>query len=399
MIEGEDRYARRAARVLRESQGLHGLQGSNAGQAESPPAGADVHRDAVVAAMALAIAAKAHRRRVVTLTMVTLAVAASVLVFVRLAGNAGLLGAKPGAESALVVEQSTGHGNQLVRAATVQPLPVLGDLAVGDGVRSGEDSGVILGFANGTRITLSSSASLRVDDLGSTRRFSLMSGSFQAQVKKLGQGERFVVRTPDSEVEVRGTVFTVTVDNSPSRCRDSAGSSIVHVSEGAVWVRSGDRQIVLQPGETWVTPCPDSGKAEETAVETAERAPAVVPSPAEASVRSGAHKPAAARVPSMVAPAAGPRKSPLVPAAASAPSERPIEAASAPSGRPTEAVSVSRLSEQNDLFSAAMAAERHGQHDLALRKLDDLIVHYPGGPLSESARAERQRILAAQLSR
>jgi hypothetical protein len=62
-------------------------------------------------------------------------------------------------------------------------------------------------------------------------------------------------------------------------------------------------------------------------------------------------------------------------------------------------VSVSRLSEQNDLFSAAMAAERHGQHDLALRKLDDLIVHYPGGPLSESARAERQRILAAQLSR
>ena len=104
--------------------------------------------------------------------------------------------------------------------------------------------------------------------------------------------------------------------------------------------------------------------------------------------RRPVRKPAAARMPSTVAPAAVPRESPLVPAAASAPSERP-----------TEAASVSRLSEQNDLFSAAMAAERQGQHDLALRKLDDLIAHYPGGPLSESARAERQRILAAQLSR
>jgi hypothetical protein len=117
-------------------------------------------------------------------------------------------------------------------------------------------------------------------------------------------------------------------------------------------------------------------------------------SPAEASVairrsHTGTHKPAAARVPSLVAPAIGPSESPLVPAAL-----RPLPAR----GR-AKAASVSRLSEQNDLFSAAMAAERQGQHDLALRKLDDLIAHYPGGPLSESARAERQRILAAQLSR
>jgi ferric-dicitrate binding protein FerR (iron transport regulator) len=395
MIEGEDRYARLAARVLRglhESHGRQGSQGSTAVHLEGPPLRDDVRRDAIVAAMALAIAAKARRRRMVTLAVVTLAAAASVVVVLRLTGNGGLLGTKPGAGSALVVEQATGHGIQLVRATTTQPLPVLGVLAVGDGVRSGEDSSAVLGFANGTRITLSSSANLRIDDLGATRHFSLFRGSVQAQVAKLGQGERFVVSTPDSEVEVRGTVFTVTVESSPSRCRGSAGNSIVHVSEGAVWVRSGDKQVVLQPGETWVTPCPDSGNAEETAVETAERAPAVVPSPAEASDRSGAHtgahKPAVARVPSMVAPTAIPRESPLVPAAASAPSERP-----------TEAASVSRLSEQNDLFSAAMAAEHQGQHDLALRKLDDLIAHYPGGPLSESARAERQRILAAQLSR
>src|ERR1017187_391296 len=252
MIEGEDRYARLAARALRglhESHGRQGSQGSTAVHLEGPPLRDDVRRDAIVAAMALAIAAKARRRRMVTLAVVTLAAAASVVVVLRLTGNGGLLGTKPGAGSALVVEQATGHGIQLVRATTTQPLPVLGVLAVGDGVRSGEDSSAVLGFANGTRITLSSSANLRIDDLGATRHFSLFRGSVQAQVAKLGQGERFVVSTPDSEVEVRGTVFTVTVESSPSRCRGSAGNSIVHVSEGAVWVRSGDKQVVLQPGK------------------------------------------------------------------------------------------------------------------------------------------------------
>jgi ferric-dicitrate binding protein FerR (iron transport regulator) len=380
MIAGEDRYAMLAARVLRRSPGLQGLAD---GPQEDPSAQDDAHRDAVVAAMALAIAAKARRRRMVTLTAVTLAAAASVLVILRLTGNGGSLENKHGAGFALVVEDATGNGNQLVRAAATQPLPVLGVLAVGDDVRSGEDSSAILGFANGTRIALSSSARLRVDDLGSTRRFSLLRGSLQAQVAKLAQGERFVVSTPDGEVEVRGTVFTVAVDG--SRCRGSASNSIVHVNEGVVWVRSGDKQVVLQPGETWATPCPDSGKLQEAAVETAKLVPAAAPRPAVASVRSGAHKPAAVRVTSMVAPTAGPGESPLAPAAASTPSDRP-----------TQPASFSRLSEQNDLFSEAMAAERHGQHDLALRKLDDLIARYPGGPLHESAHAERQRILLAK---
>jgi TolA-binding protein len=66
--------------------------------------------------------------------------------------------------------------------------------------------------------------------------------------------------------------------------------------------------------------------------------------------------------------------------------------AAAPSVVPAPA---SQLSQQNDLMSAAMAAERQGQHDVALRKLNELIIRFPGGPLMESARAQRQRILAA----
>jgi hypothetical protein len=366
MIEGGQNYARKAARLLVEQQ------------KELSPEPADVRRDAVVAAMALAIAAKARRRRIVTVSVATLAAAACVLVVLKLSSGSGLVGAKPGAISALVVEHATGVRNQLVRAGTTQPLPDLAVLAVGDSVRLGEDGSAVLGLRNGTRMTLSSSAHLRVDDTGSTRRYSIFSGHLQAHVAKLGLGERFVVSTPDSEVEVRGTVFTVAVESSPSWCRDLASGSTVRVSEGAVWVRSGDKEVVLQPGETWATPCPDLRVMHKA--EGAERAP-TVPSSAVSSVRAGTHKTVAPRVTSVAAPVVGPTPSPVAPAPAH-----------------LETVAVSHLTEQNDLFSAAMAAERQGQHDLALRNLDELAARFPGGPLRESALVERKRILAAQPS-
>jgi len=372
MIEGEDRYARLSARLLRS-------EGEQQAEISSTPA--DTQRDAVVAAMALAIAAKARRRRIVTASAVVLAAAASVLVVLKLAGQPGLTGAKPAGALALVVEYANGRGNQLVRAASTQPLPDLGVLAVGDSVRSSEDGSAMLGFSNGTRITLSSAAQLRVDDLGATRRFSLLSGHFQAHVAKLGQGERFVVSTPDSEVEVRGTVFTVAVEGPSSTCRDQASSSTVSVSEGAVWVRSGGKQIVIRPGESWSTPCQGSQRAALPTTAGAEPIPSAAPNPIAIPVRAGPRKPAAPKIASVTGQVF--ERKDLSPAPAIAPSLAP----------PTP---VSRLAEQNDLFSAAMAAERAGQHDLALRKLDELTARYPSGPFGESARAERQRILSAK---
>jgi ferric-dicitrate binding protein FerR (iron transport regulator) len=368
---GEDRYARLAARLLTEQRAV------------CAPDPVDVRRDAVVAAMALAIAAKAGRRRIAAVSAVALAVAASVLVAVRLAGSGGLTGAKPDIGSALVVEHTTGRGNQLVRAGAAQPLPDFGVLAVGDGVRSGEEGSAVLGLSNGTRVALSSSSNLRVDDLGSTRRFSLFGGQLQAHVAKLRPGERFIVSTPDSEVEVRGTVFTVAVNGPSPACRDSVGGSTVHVSEGAVWVRSGNQQVVLHPGESWSTPCLEPQAVH--AVETAERAPPAAGSTA-LSVRAGRQKAAGPRVTSTAAPAPSQK-------------EWPVAAALAPPRTDTSVSPASRLADQNDLFSAAMSAERQGQHDLALRKLDELVTRFPSGPLSESAHVERQRILSAKSPR
>jgi ferric-dicitrate binding protein FerR (iron transport regulator) len=344
-------------------------------QSEGSSARTDERRDAIVAAMALAIAAKARRRRAYAATAIVLAAAAGVLVVLRLAGGAGLSGSKAGAASALVVEHQDGRGNLLVRAAGSRPLPDLGVLAVGDSVRTDESSGTTLGFGNGTSIVLSSSAQLRVDEIGATRRFSLLGGRFQAHVAKLTQGERFVVSTPDSEVEVRGTVFTVVVSSPDANCRDLASSSSVQVSEGAVWVRARDAQVLLHAGESWTTPCPASPS--DIAPPAVVPVPRLNPAPATA-VHGAVHKTVAARaevLPSRVPP---PSLAPAPPDSTSSPAP------------------VSHLAEQNDLFSAAMAAERRGEHETALRTLNQLIERFPGSPLGESARAERQRIQAVR---
>ncbi|HEY5281654.1 MAG TPA: FecR domain-containing protein [Polyangia bacterium] len=375
MIEGKEKYARVAARVLRESMAEQAAE-----QSESSPARTDDRRDAIVAAMALAIAAKARRRRAYAATAIVLAAAAGVLVVLRLAGGAGLSGSKAGAASALVVEHQDGRGNLLVRTAGSQPLPDLGVLAVGDTVRTDESSTTTLGFDNGTRISLSSSARLRVDEIGATRRFSLLGGRFQAHVAKLTQGERFVVSTPDSEVEVRGTVFTVVVSSADAKCRDMANSSSVQVSEGAVWVRARDTQVLLHAGESWATPCPVSpsvGAPPAVVQVPVVQAPRLNPAPATA-VHGAVRKTVAAR-----AEVLPPRVSP--------PSLAPARPDSTSSPAP-----VSHLSEQNDLFSAAMAAERRGEHETAISTLNQLIERFPGSPLGESARAERQRIQAVR---
>ena len=358
MNQPQEKYARSAARLLVE---------------ERPPtelASGDARRDTVVAAMALAIAGKRRRRRILRGAVVTMALAASIAVVAGLTSKDKAPQKSAGSAVALFVEHEIGKGNLLVRAGVKQALPDLAVLAEGDSVRSDQVGGATLVTGNGTSISLAGSSHLRIDELGTTRRFALLSGMMETHVAKLAPGERFIVSIPDGEVEVRGTVFTVSVSDSPSTCRGSASVSTVKVGKGAVSVRSGDSHVVLHPGETWSTPCP-AGSAPQ----------AVVPG---SSPGVGTHSPAAGSVrrPAVII------KEPS-----------PAQLGKAPSA-PTESVAVqpspSRLAEQNDLFQAAMSAERQGQSDMALRQLDALTRRFPGGPLEESARAERNRILSAQ---
>ena len=372
MIQAEEKYTRLATRLLSEE--LVGIPST-----QSEPCG-DTRRDAVVAAMALAIAERARRRRIARGAVMVLAVAASIAVVAGVASRGTTPGKGAGAGAALFVEHETGRGNLLVRAGATQPLLDLAALAAGDAVRSDEHGGATLVIGNGTRVTVAGSSHVRVDELGATRRLSLVAGQLDARVAKLGQDERFIVSTPDAEVEVRGTAFTVVVDGASDRCRGLVANSSVKVSEGVVSVRSAGGQVLLHPGESWSAPC-SNGTAGQ-ALEPATVAAAAPPSPAASAIRPAIHRPLAA----------GP---------AALPASRRNESPAATEARPAQAVHpvaspASHLAEQNDLFSSAMAAERQGQPDLALAKLEELLRRYPGGPLGESARAERARLLSAQ---
>jgi ferric-dicitrate binding protein FerR (iron transport regulator) len=317
--------------------------------------------------MTLTIASQARRRRILRATALALAAAASVLLVVRATRSSG----RP---DTLVVEQVVGAGSVLVRAGTTEPLADMRELAEGDVVRSNQNSSATLLSGRGTHLTLSSAAQLRVDQLGTTRRFLLASGRLQARVAKLGPGERFLVTTPDSEVEVRGTAFGIFIGKAPAGCRASMSQSTVQVSEGAVWVRAGGREVLLQPGDSFTPFCADTRAGAEP------NGPTAAPGPAESHPAPAPARPAAHRAGITLAR----------PGAAASPRLQPAASEVTPSTEP-----ISRLAEQNDLFSKAMAAERRGQHDLALRQLDDLIGRFPSGPLRESAQAERQRILSA----
>jgi hypothetical protein len=363
MNANHDRYARLAARLL-------------APEVATDEVAADEKRDAVVAAMALAMAAKRRRRRtLVAGTVVALAAAASIALLVR-PGRHAVTGAAP---ASLTVETMNGHGIELVREQAVQPLAPQAALFAGDVVRAAEGSTATLTTAAGTHLTLSSAAQLRVDRLSPSWRFSLSGGQLQAQVAKLGAGERFVVGMPEGEVEVRGTRFRVVVTTPAPGCGSAATRSTVAVDEGTVAVRAAGKELLLRPGESWASPCPEAA--------TGSAPPAAPSAP-------GTEAAASPSTPSLTPT---PRPAPRA-AAKHAPDATAVTAPPAPPTLPAPAP-VSRLAEQNDLFAAAMAAERQGQHDEALRRLDALLDRFPGGPLSESARAERQRILSAQTGR
>jgi ferric-dicitrate binding protein FerR (iron transport regulator) len=362
MTENDDNYARSAARLLAGAQSVAATE-----PAEARP---DTRRDAVVAAMALAIARQARRRRVVRGTAVVLAAAASLIVGVGLARKRITPALAP---DAFFVEHESGADNLLVRGGTMRPLLDFATFAAGDSLRSGAAGRAVLAAGNGTRLSLAYATHLYVDELGPTRRFSLREGRLDAKVAKLGPGERFVVQVPEGEVEVRGTVFTVAVAEAPVACPGVASLSTVSVTEGAVAVRFGTSQRLLYPGESWSAPCPDA------------RPSAVAPPPAAKALpvgppAQGARRHVAARAAAEVAPRAGGVQ-------ALPPQPGPVAPPAAPG---------SSLAEQNNLFQAALAAERQEQTDVALRKLDELLARFGNGPLAESARVERARIVAGR---
>jgi hypothetical protein len=216
-------------------------------------------------------------------------------------------------------------------------------VAEGDRLVTRSSGRALLSFASGTEVALDPRGDLTVLENAATQRFSLAAGTVTARVAKIASGHRFVIGTNDSEIEVRGTAFRVSIVAPDPACGDGA-TTRVDVFEGTVVVRRAGVEAAVSAGERWPSGC----------------------------LSVAANEPA-------------------TPAIASTTDSKKL--AVAPSASPSSPSSSSRLAEQNDLFAEAVAAKRRGATGTAIAAFERFAATYPRSPLADSAMAERMKLL------
>jgi hypothetical protein len=360
----DDRYAQQAARVLRATRGRLGLH------ADDDPA-------VTIARLADAIVVTAQRRRrrrtiLACGAAVASAVAVLTIGMVRPQGPVSLGAGAPAAAERTGGDGTTkrpARGGQTAdRTATLRaPLTVenvgAGRLIGGAGVRTAlpgaplgqgdiletDTAAVALRSPDGTRLVVGPHTDLALTRDGGVRWFRLARGELDLEVATLSPGERFVVETPDREVEVKGTRFRIQLVS-----RDACGAGTitrVNVEKGVVTVREKDgAEDAVRAGGSWPPACAD-GQAVQTRREISVARAGDTPSRAAEASRRNQTKPSHA------------------------------------AGRASSTLAI-----ENDLFSSAVHAERLGDKGEALRALDRLISGYPASPLREAATSERLKI-------
>jgi hypothetical protein len=236
------------------------------------------------------------------------------------------------------------------------------------------DGEAILVLRSGSKVDVEHATTASLVDDGETERIDVDRGAVTSTVTKRGPTQRFIVRTPDAEVEVRGTVFRVSRLEDP-RC---GLQTRVHVDEGRVVVRAAQESATVEPGGEWVSRCLTA------AVPATPPAPAAPSAVLASSLSSAPPSPLSPPLPR--APGAAVSLHPTaLPTALAAPSS--TVAPSSPAA--------SELAAQNALFADAMASKARGDSASALTSLDFLLQKYPRTPLREAAEAQRMNLVAA----
>jgi ferric-dicitrate binding protein FerR (iron transport regulator) len=233
----------------------------------------------------------------------------------------------------------------LVAGGAVRPLLPGQGWHPGERLRT-DGRPVVLAARDDSAIEVAPHSDLQLVRADLERWLRLGSGSVEVHVAKLKAAERFVISTPDAEVEVRGTRFRVAVVPALDDCGRGTVTR-VSVTEGVVVLRSSGGEWRVEAGSGWPSGC------------------------AERPV-SAAREPAAALRPEpnlQVSPRA-------VGVRASAPAS----------------LSISTLATENDLFGAALKAEGAGDRREAVQLLDLLLARFPASPLRESATLARARL-------
>ncbi len=334
---------------------------------DPPSAEVELH---TTSALVMTIARQGRKRRARKLAFTISAAAAGMLVAFGARAwiqHSSEIGAAAPAATVAAQVTVTGHavagGVVLLHEGHEASLEGGSAIFAGDRVVASADGRAAVSLSTGSHLIVESGADMSVVEQDASQIFDLRTGSIRADVAKLAANERFIVRTPDAEVEVRGTSFRVAVVPPSDAC--SAGTRTrVYVSEGTVVVRAKGGESRVPAGTSWPAEC--AARAQEAPVLAT-----VTPSTQASPLLTGAATNAGSN------------------GAANAGSNHPAPA----TARPTSA---SELAAQNQLYGEATAAKRKGDVTGALSLYREFVAKYPSSWLAESATVERMRILASQ---
>jgi hypothetical protein len=248
---------------------------------------------------------------------------------------------EPGPE---VVASASSEGTMIVSGESSVPLDTKRTLRPGSRLVVGPVAGANVVLSTGSRLAIEPGSEVTVAGQGRAAIFDLGAGSLRADVAKLAPSERFLVRTADSEVEVRGTSFRVSVVLPDPECGERT-TTHVKVYEGIVVVRRNGHEESVEKGEEWPRGC---------------------------------------------AQALAPRPAPV----AAAPSNDVRVETSRAAPRSSTRTEVSNLGAQNDQFADAMIIKRRGDTAAAIAAFDRFLALHPTSYLAENAAVERMKLLA-----
>jgi hypothetical protein len=218
-----------------------------------------------------------------------------------------------------------------------------------------------LAFVSGTHLRVAGGTTIRYEQGDVVHRFSISRGHAEFSVVHQHAKERFLVSTPDAEIEVHGTVFEVALNDQADAC---SHRTAVTVSEGIVEVRSSGQRSFITAGNHWPDGC----------------APAQVKQLVAAKVTPKSLQQLGVGASDSTSP-----RGPVVSNVEGSVSEFGLAANS------------SSLAQQNELFARATQALQRDNYAEAIVLYDDLTARYPDGPLAASAAAAKHR--ARELAR
>ena len=267
------------------------------------------------------------------------------------------------APAALARVQSV-QGSVSVTRAGIAAAPMTDDttLAPGDDVVTATNGRTRVELADGVSLTLGEASRLSLPKTTAGQallaqaheQIGLSDGIVAVKVPHLTQGRTFAVKTPDAEVTVHGTAFTVEVGEfvsadlplrSGSHAPDANITTRVRVAEGVVSVTNGDREVFVRAGMQWISP----------------HAEPVAPAPEHATPGTN------------VTPAPS--------------------ASTALNGGAVQKTVASSLAEQTKLLESAMSASARGDFASAISELNDLHRRYPASGLDQERRVQLFRAL------